>query len=63
MTAIPQRELSRLAKQRRILDAALSVFVAEGLRVFLKAYATDPARDLWPNFKTLRGTHEPASLP
>ncbi|MES2435882.1 MAG: TetR/AcrR family transcriptional regulator [Pseudomonadota bacterium] len=30
MTAIPQRELNRLAKQRRILDAALSVFAAEG---------------------------------
>ncbi|WP_426034680.1 TetR/AcrR family transcriptional regulator [Cypionkella sp. TWP1-2-1b2] len=30
MTAIPQRELNRLAKQRRILDAALTVFAAEG---------------------------------
>lgn len=30
MTAIPQREINRLAKQRRILDAALSVFAAEG---------------------------------
>lgn len=30
MTAIPQRELNRLAKQRRILEAALSVFAAEG---------------------------------
>lgn len=30
MTAVPQRELNRLAKQRRILDAALSVFAAEG---------------------------------
>ncbi|MDO8984028.1 TetR/AcrR family transcriptional regulator [Cypionkella sp.] len=30
MTAIPQRELNRLAKQRRILDAALAVFAAEG---------------------------------
>ena len=30
MTAIPQRELNRIAKQRRILDAALSVFAAEG---------------------------------
>ncbi len=30
MSALPQRELNRLAKQRRILDAALSVFAAEG---------------------------------
>ncbi len=30
MTAVPQRELNRLAKQRRILDAALAVFAAEG---------------------------------
>jgi TetR/AcrR family transcriptional regulator, mexJK operon transcriptional repressor len=30
MTALPQRELNRLAKQHRILQAALSVFAAEG---------------------------------
>lgn len=30
MTALPQRELNRLAKQHRILEAALSVFAAEG---------------------------------
>ncbi len=30
MTALPQRELNRRAKERRILDAALAVFAAEG---------------------------------